>query len=167
MLIKFLAVAMVVLCGTSCGMSYSDKLRRRVDFCSQAEKMMQLCSIMIRSCGTDVYKLVSRLKSEDYSELTFLNELAEEYSAENEFSSIWGRAVMSCKNTGDEEKCILVEFGNFLGSTDINGQVSGIELQLELMHGIYEQRRSDYIQKGKLYRSLGMLAGVTAGIVII
>lgn len=167
MLIRFLTVAMAVLCGTSCGMNYSDKLRRRVDFCCQAEKMMQLSSIMIRSCGTDVYKLVSRLKCEGYSELTFLNEVADEYSADNEFRESWESAVMSSKSTGEEEKRILVEFGSFLGSTDISGQVSGIELQIELMQGLYEQRRSEYLQKGKLYRSLGMLAGVTAGIVII
>lgn len=167
MLIKVLAVSMILLSGAFCGIEYSEKLKKRVAFCTEAEKMMRLSEIMIRSCGTDVYELVGRLKAEGYSNLIFLDKLSEEYSADEGFRESWRTAVMSLRNTGEEEKRALVEFGNFLGSTDISGQLSGIALQSELMHGIYERRQADYQKKGRLYRSLGILAGLTVGIIVI
>lgn len=158
---------MILLSGAFYGMGCSEKLKRRVEFCTEAEKMMQLSEIMIRSCGTNVYDLVGRLKAEGYSNLDFLDKVSEEYSADEEFRESWRTAVTGLRNIGDEEKRALVEFGNFLGSTDISGQLSGIALQSELMHGIYERRQADYQKKGRLYRSLGVLAGLTVGIIVI
>ena len=167
MLIRVFAVIMVMLCGTFCGINYSEKLRKRVIFCSEAEKMMQLCEIMIRSSGTEVYKLVDRLKNENYTVLRFIDELSDSYSADENFREKWSAAVSESRYICDEERRVRTDFGSFLGSTDISGQLDGIAMQLECMHGIFQQRLAEYRQKGRLYRSLGMLAGLTVGIAVI
>nr|WP_242823071.1 stage III sporulation protein AB [Ruminococcus flavefaciens] len=66
-----------------------------------------------------------------------------------------------------EEKKLLIDFGNILGTTDIEGQISSIAAQITLMEGLREQRMAEYRQKGRLYRSLGVMAGVMIGIIII
>ena len=167
MLIRLGILTAALLFGTFSGFNYSDKLKRRADLCAESEKMIQLCEILIRSSGIDVYKLAGRLKNEGYKELTFIYDLPEEYNADEEFGVTWRNAVEKCRDIGEEEKRVLMDMGNFLGSTDISGQLSGMELQSRLMHSIYEQRRADLMQKGRLYRSMGVLAGLTVGIMAI
>lgn len=167
MLIRIGILIMALLFGTFCGFNNAEKLKKRVDLCAESEKMIQLCEIMIRSSGMDVYKLVSRLKNENYRELSFINELSENYDADEEFRVSWKNALGKCRDIGEEEKRILMDIGNFLGSTDISGQLSGMAVQYELMHNICEKRRAELLQKGRLYRSIGVLAGLTVGIMII
>ena len=71
------------------------------------------------------------------------------------------------KDIPDEEKHILLDLGNLLGTTDIEGQLSCISAQLALMSSLREQRAAEYRQKGRLYRSLGVMAGISVGIIMI
>ena len=61
----------------------------------------------------------------------------------------------------------MIDFGNFFGTSDIEGQLTSIDSSLERLHEIQKVRCEDYKRKGKLYRSIGMLFGVMAGIIVI
>ena len=74
---------------------------------------------------------------------------------------------MRDKSVPDEEKAVLAELVEVLGTTDVQGQVSCIASQLVRMEELRELRRQEYIQKGRLYRSLGVMAGVSVGIILI
>ena len=67
----------------------------------------------------------------------------------------------------NEERSILLDFSNMLGTCDTDGQLSGIAACRELMQERYYYRSSEYNTKAKLFRSLGVLAGVMVGIIVI
>ena len=165
--LRVLAVIMLILSGAFCGVFYSEKLKRRVVYCHEAEKLMRLCEVMIRTGGTDIFGIIRALKGENFSCFGFIYELPEEYSASCPVREKWRTLLLRDKSVPDEEKAVLAELGEVLGTTDVQGQVSSIASQLVRMEELREQRRQEYIQKGRLYRSLGVMAGVSVGIILI
>ena len=62
---------------------------------------------------------------------------------------------------------ILLDFGDLLGTSDIDGQLIGISAVKALMLERFQRRSEEYHSKAKLYRSVGVLAGVMVGIMVI
>lgn len=167
MLLHLLAAAMLILSGAFCGAYYSEKLKNRVRICTDAERLLRICAAMIRSSRRDIFNIIKALKSEGLSELGFLFELPEEYSADCDVRNCWRNALIRDRSIPAEEKAVLTELGQILGTTDAEGQLSGIASLLVRMEELREQRREEYLRKGKLYRSLGVMAGVSVGIILI
>lgn len=167
MWIRIISAVLMILCGAFFGVSRSEVMKRRVAICSESLRMMRLCGTMIRTCGTDNYKLISILRREELPSLEFIRDIPDEYSAGADFHHEWRRCLDAQKDIPAEEKAILLEFGELLGTTDVEGQLRGIEVQQELMHSLFERRTEEYGSKGRLYRSVGLLAGVTLGIMVI
>ena len=167
MFLKISAGVLFVIGGFFCGLNLSDKLKRKVLFCRECEKMLNVCEYMVRASNSDVYGIVRHLKEENYSCLRFIYILPECYSPEDDFRQVWKNAVMSDRSFDIEEQEILNGIGELLGSTDIEGQLRGISDIRSVINSINAERIGVYRQKGRLYRSVGVLIGVTLGIMVI
>ena len=167
MFIRALSVVLIILCGVFCGLNSSDNLRKRTEICREIEKMLRICEFFIKSCEADVYSIASRLKAADFRMLPFLNELPESYEQCRDFHGKWKAAVLKCRYFALEEKSLLIEIGETLGTSDTEGQLKALELYRGRANALYEQRSAEYMAKGRLYRSLGLLAGLTVGIIVI
>lgn len=167
MIFRVIAVAFIILCGAFIGIDRSEELKKRISLCDEIKKLFGICENMIRSSGADVYRLVSRLKQEEFRILLFIYELPEAYSPDTELRDLWERSVSELKDLPHEEKHLITEFGRYLGTTDIIGQVSLIGSHSELISQLREQRAEEYRRKGRLYRSVGLMAGLMIGIIII
>lgn len=82
----------------------------------------------------------------------------------------WERAVRSCVrktalNKEDEE--ILSEFGKALGKTDLEGQLKNIRLTLGQLKMQEEKAEESRKKNENMYRSLGILGGITVVIVLL
>ena len=74
---------------------------------------------------------------------------------------------MSEGNLPEDEQRILLAFGEMIGTSDLQGQltsISGFEAELDTLE---KRRKEDFLRKGRLYRSAGTLFGVMAGILVI
>ena len=165
--IRFAAVVLLILSGGACGIYNADKLRKRVELCIEAEKAMRLFEALIRTSGADVYRLIAALKAEKPQRLDFVYGLPECFSSYCDIRQCWRELLQQDKGIPDEEKRILIDLGASIGTTDIEGQLSCISAQLVLMSALREQRAEEYRQKGRLYRCLGVMAGISVGIIMI
>jgi stage III sporulation protein AB len=165
--IRIIAALFAVLCGAFYGLNRSEKLKKQMVLCMEADRVFRLCETMIRSSGTDIYRIITVLKRENYTALCFICRLSEEYSADSDFHSEWRELLLAEPCIPQEEKRILLDFGEVLGTSDIEGQLSDIAAQRSLMQECYERRAAEYHGKARLYRSVGVLAGVMAGIMVI
>lgn len=165
--IRIIAALLATLCGAFYGMNRSEKLKKRMLLCTEADKVFRLCETMIRSSGTDIYRIITVLKRENYTALRFIYRLSEEYSADSDFHSEWRELLLAETYIPQEERGILLDFGEVLGTSDIAGQLSSIASQRSLMQECYERSAMEYHGKARFYRSVGVLAGVMAGIMVI
>jgi len=167
MIIKSAGIILIVLCFSLAGMTASDRLKKYCLSCTLLEETAVKIGNLIRYRSLNVYDISSELKkSPALSEMEFIRELPEDFSGES-FSDIWKRAVESDNSIGDEEKGFLIFFGEQFGTGDIQGQLSGVEMLIENLKIAGEKRRREYEKKGKLYRSVGLLAGIMTGIAIL
>jgi len=167
-MIKLLAFICFVMSGGIAGASISDKLRRRKEMCNDLQSILTQISVMIRYQALTVYEIANELhKNESFKNIKFLQELPAEYKPDVNFHEEWRKAVCNDSDMPEEEKNVMIDFGNFFGTSDIEGQLTSIDSSLERLHEIQKVRCEDYKRKGKLYRSIGMLFGVMAGIIVI
>jgi stage III sporulation protein AB len=83
------------------------------------------------------------------------------------FPESWRQAVReSAKSLGDEESEILAALADVLGCADLESQLAAIAYTRELLQEKLEQARTKEKTYGKLYRTLGVLAGLAIVIVI-
>lgn len=65
------------------------------------------------------------------------------------------------------DTAIIRELLNGLGKTDTDGQISMLEMNKKLLQNRLEQAREEYSKKGRMYRSVGVLVGVGAAVMLI
>lgn len=167
MWIKIGAGILFIFGGMFCGFNMADKLKKGVDFCTEAEKLLNICECEIRSKNSDVYSIVRRLKNECVKMDFSFEELPECYSSEYDFHEQWTEALRSIDRIDKEEIEIMLDLGNMLGTTDVEGQLRGINDIRTRVDSLYRRRRNEYEKKGKLYRSMGVLMGAALGIMVI
>lgn len=167
-MIKFIGAIMIVFAGAICGAAASEKLRSRRTACNILIEAVNQISVMINYRGLTFYEIASELKSQpQLSGLGFINGLPEKYDGISGLSVKWNDALENDEIIGDEEKSYLRSFAASIGSSDKDGQLSGLELLRQQLESAEKKREEEYRRKGKLYRSIGVLAGVMAGIMLI
>jgi len=168
MLFRIISAIMFSVAGGVAGISFSERLKNELELCRNIREMLLTSAVIIRCRADDVYTIGSELKHDKSLEkLTFLQKVPENYNPERSFREIWTDAVNSQKNLPEDVKRILLEFGATLGQSDIEGQLVSIGALGESAEILEKKYSEMYSQKGRLYRSVGMLFGVMVGILII
>ena len=168
MFFRIISAIMFTIAGTVTGIYFSERLKSDLDFCRNIREMFMNTAVIIRCSAVDVYSIGSELrKNKKFQRMDFLKTIPEKYSPFNNFREVWINAVKSQKNLPDDVQGLLCDFGYVLGQSDIEGQLASIATLTEKAD-ILEKNYSDiYNQKGKLYRSIGILFGIMTGILII
>ena len=98
----------------------------------------------------------------------FLGRIEEEWKKEDYlgFSRAWRTALAPLELT-EEDKLVLAEVGNALGRFDAETQVAALDRTLSALERQQEAARSLEQKNAKLYRTLGLTAGVMAVILIL
>ena len=80
---------------------------------------------------------------------------------------MWRKALDGQRDIPIDERRILSRLGELLGTSDIEGQLSSIALLEDELMTVKERREENYRRRGKLFRSVGVLAGAMTGILVI
>ena len=163
-MIKILIFAVFFVMGTLAGICVADKLRQYRDTAHEIHAMLDHISVLVRYRGLDVYEICSELKNSDsYRHLNFIEKLPTNFVPGENFHELWRDSVTCESGIGSDENKCLVSFGNVLGTSDTDGQISAIETVIESIKLIEHRRDDEFRQKNRLYRSVGMLFGTMAG----
>lgn len=115
--------------------------------------------------------LIEKLcQREEFSCLDFLNSCKAMLEQEHDFPHAWKTCVLSAwkqKNISMQEKDILLSFGQSLGISDIEGQISNCDTHIDLLNCALVKARDEKENKGKLCTTLGLLSGLGAAILFI
>ena len=165
---KILGIIIVVLACSGIGINASNKLKTYRNNCRQLIELMNTICVMIRYRNMNFYEISRELKTQKgLGELEFVQHLPTEYNGITTFKQEWENSLLSDSGIGDDEKELLATLSSELGTSDAEGQISAFELTASQLKVIEKKRREDYARKGKLYRSIGVLAGIMVGIVAI
>ena len=166
-MIKLFGIISIIISSSLIGIYSSEKLKNRVKGLNLINYMLEEISILIRYKAMTVYEIVETLKQNQiYNQLSFLNNF--DNNMQIPFITKWEKNIdeMPTALTASDLK-LLKSFGASLGTSDIDGQLSTIEVFKENFSKLEKDSIAIYEKKSKLYRSLGVLVGAFVSIVII
>lgn len=89
---------------------------------------------------------------------------------EHPISEVWNNVIEESFNSLDftfEDEKILIDFGALLGKTDIEGQISNINVTIERLSRQLEMAEAEKAKYAKMYRTIGGIGGTALAIVLI
>ncbi len=126
--------------------------------------------LSFRYSGLDVFEACGRLASESsLSSLGFLSKLAEaDYSDIIPFGERWKKSVSDWKECrlDNEERELLLSVGDFLGKTDLDGQIMSLEALRERFRERIAHLVPETEKRVKLCTSLSVLFGAAVLLMI-
>lgn len=162
----FLSLLLIVF-GTAVGLYFSFRLKEREKVMAAVMLLVKELSVRIRYTNAEIGEMLrSAAQNEAYGKLLFVAYCADMEESGN-FHGKWNEGVKSQPYLTARDRELLTALGDRLGETDCDGQLSFLEMTEEMIKGQREQAAADYSNKGKLYRSVGMLCGLAAGIMLL
>ena len=156
-------MAVVFLVCSAIGLFKSAELSKRVRQLEALKGSINLIATEIRYFASPVEVIMKKLNLlDEYAQLKIFGLCECELAMRHDFSKAWSDSICDAKsqlalNKGDLET--LIWFGTMLGATDIEGQIANCERYGELLSQRLDRAREDKAKRGKMYSSLGILAG--------
>lgn len=164
--LNLIAATFAVATGALVGFYSSFKLKRRTQKLTDCILLLSEFMLEVRFSNCTVKEMIVRCaENRQFSELLFLKRLSE--CSESEIKKEWYLAVKEEPSLSYEDKEALIGVGNALGEMDKQGQLLSLEQFSELLSRRLEESENEYLKKGRMYRSVGLLGGIAAGIVIV
>lgn len=149
------------------GLFFSFKLKEREKIMSSTLLLTKELSVQIRYTNAEIGEILSRAAAKaEYKDLCFIEECIKLNENDN-FHLLWREGVKKQPFLTEKDRELLNSLGESLGQTDTEGQLSFLEMYQELIKKRLDQAAKDYTDKGKMYRSVGLLCGLAAGIMIL
>ncbi len=168
MIIKLIGMIIITASTTLTGIYASNQLSERKKRIQAMILMIDRISSLIefRALKTgDILDSISSDKS--FEKLAFLKNADDLYKNGLSFYEAWNQAAEEDIMTGDEERQQLIMMGSSLGTSNIKGQLSMLKIYRQNMEHIFDTFSEESMNKGKLYRSLGILAGVFISVMLV
>lgn len=169
MILKLIGLFLISVTGGLIGINASLKLKARADFLEKYITLMNETKTRIRLSACDIrelFKSASGYEPLDFMTAEFTRNIKQKSSAK----IAWEKAVTSAfkrYRLSKIDKDLIAEFGAEFGQSDIDGEINHIDLHIALVEDRLEKARTELVQKGKLYRTLGIFGGITVSLIIL
>lgn len=165
-IIKWLLYVMILVTSSGIGIMYSQKYQKRVTELKDFKTALNMLKTKIRFTYAPLKDIFLDISKSITSKSANVFEKARIHMERESATDSWIKAVNETDtNITKEDKEIICQFGKLLGKTDLDGQLNEIDLCLNFLELQIEKAENEKQKNAKLYKSLGVIAGV--GIIII
>ncbi len=153
---KLLLCILIVLCSTLVGFSYSSKLSARKKTLESFVLELQNVKTIIRYSSKELYKVF---------ENSFIDY---KFSDDKPFSEQWKDMLkMYSRILYPSDIEILSSLGKTLGTSDLSGELSNIDMYISLLSSQISQAQQSIDTKSGVYKTLGLSLGLAVAIILI
>lgn len=170
---KLAGICIIVTMSVLSGWIAAGALKKRVSSLRYMRELIESLILMIRYEALEVDDIALRLSdTESFDELSFVKLLGSSTeklrSGENTFREIWDMAADKCDDGfAAEDTELLRRIGSVIGSCDTQGQLSALSLYAIRADKLISDAEEQYKSKGRLYRSLGAVAGALMAVIAV
>ena len=161
-------ILLIVLSCSMIGMLLASNLSARLRRLESCLSLLSEISGRLEYLQPTMYSLITSLAGQErFEQLVFLRQCAQSMQAGRPFSSSWASALDECSHQlGREEAAILASLGDILGRSDLESQLSALALAKQQLEQRVDTAREKVLTQSKLYRSMGVLGGAAAAIIL-
>lgn len=165
--VRFLGGLMVATGISWWGMSEAKKLKDRVEFLKAVLAGLTRTKTQIEFGRFDIGYIFRKLNIKNDRNLF---SLCAEHIKKEGIRGAWEKSVNSVCDDGiikEDEKNVILQLGNSLGMSDIEGQKNNIDMVVTELKKCITMAEDENIRLGKVYRGCGVLLGVFIMIILI
>lgn len=164
--IKILIYSAIFLVCSTIGILKSQKYTYRVNELKEFKNALNMFKTKIRFTYEPLPEIFSQISNNSDSNIASIFKIASYNMKFFPAGDAWNRAMdTDILNINLEDKKIIKNLSKLLGATDIDGQLSQIELTLGFLEEQITKAEKEREKNESMYRKLGMIVGL--GIVII
>ena len=168
--IKYILMFFIFLNSILLGILYSKKYENRLKELEKINTILNIFEAKVKFTCLSIKEIFEEVCNENKDNIGKLFGLAKEYMEEETSKVAWEKAIENKKeemNLNKEDIEVLKTLGKMLGNTDVEGQVSQIELTKSLINTQIENAKIEKNKNSKLYKTLGASIGLVIVIILI
>ena len=166
---KIIGFFMLVTAGMLSGCSISKSISERVNFLEQYLEFISTMETEIRYTYCQPSDIIKKYSGSGKFHL-FLKNCSDYYCLGTPFPKAWKKSLEEYKknlNLYNETYRLIKNFGEGLGSSDIDGQIAHCEYHKQTIKPYLQDELENKRNKSKMYGILGTCLGIIVGITII
>lgn len=167
--IKYILIFFVFLIFLAIGNLYSKRFTNRVVELEKMNNMLNIFKAKIKfSCST-IEEIFTQIYEDNHDNIGAIFKRANTYMEESNSKEAWEKAVDEAEPTTNlkkEDITAIKTLGKMLGNTDVEGQVSQIELTSSFIDMQIKKAEDERRKNEKMYKTLGTVIGLAIVIIL-
>ncbi len=168
MIIKTILLIAIFLFCSYAGIITSERYKKRVEELKEMKKGFLNLETKMKYTYDLLPEILKEVAIGFHKNISDIFKNASFYMKEKSAKEAWEEAIENSKtNMNKEDIEVLKGLGKLLGKTDIEGQLSQIELTNEFIETQIEKAEKELQKNEKLYKTLGSVSGLALVILLI
>lgn len=165
---KWMGIICLFMMSTVIGFYAAGRIKTKYRTTQKLATLLSEFSTQLRYQAAPLEELLEQFAYHpNYSEFTFLREVSNGFTVENSHCQLWEKCVHADPSVLPQAGEILCSLGNILGTTDIQGQLTALEIYQRRMEETAEDLKTNCIRREELYRRLGVLFGAMFSVLLL
>ena len=165
--IKYFILFLILVSSTLIGKFLSKKYVYRLEELEDIKNALNILKTKIKFTYEPIPEVFEEISKNVNRNVGNIFELAKEKMKEKTASEAWEESVEKTEcNLKKEDKKIIKTLSKLLGQTDVEGQISQIEITEEFLEGQIKEAENERKKNEKLYTRLGTVLGLAIVIIL-
>lgn len=168
--IKYILIFFIFIISTKIGNIYSKKYVKRVEELEQIDNLLNIFKSKIKFTCQTIKEIFEQISKDNENVIGQIFSKTNEYMEKDTAKNAWEKALdeQIVKTSLKKQDIDTIKtLGKMLGNTDVEGQISQIELTQNLLKEKIEEAQKEKIKNAKLYNNLGVGVGLAIVIILI
>ncbi len=167
-LVKILIYSFIFLSCSLIGILISKKYTNRVRELNEFKNALNIFKTKIRYTYEPIPEIFQEISKNLEPNVGYVFNQAAKQMDKLTAGEAWELALkMDSLNIEDEDRVALKNLGKLLGQTDLDGQISQIEITSSFLENQIKIAEEQKNKNEKMYRTLGMIMGIAIVIIVI
>lgn len=167
-IIKSIFLILVFSISSIIGILFSKKYQNREKELKELKNAISLFETKIKFTYSPVPEVFKEVANGTAIPISKMFKIAGEKMEKISSTQAWEEGIAGVNhNLKEEDIKVIKEFGRMLGKTDMEGQISQIEVTKSFLEEQIEKAKTERNKNEKLYKTLGMVSGLAIVIILI
>ena len=167
-ILKYILLIFIFSLSTTIGIVISKMYENRVRELKEFKNILNILKTKIKFTYEPLAEIFKQISKENETNIEKIFGKMANQIKYGQTSEIWTNCIQEADiSINQEDKDILKKLGKLLGQTDVEGQVSEIEVTQNFLDIQIEKAEEEKKKNQKLYKTLGIVAGLVFVIILI
>ncbi|MBR1802586.1 MAG: stage III sporulation protein AB [Clostridia bacterium] len=165
---KIILLILIIGASTVLGILFSKKYSNRVKELKEMKNGLNMLATKMKFTYEPIPNLFLEIGSKIGGNVGQVFIRASDRMKEQAAGEAWSNALEEVPNNlTEEDKIVLKNLSRLLGQTDLEGQISEIAVVTQFLGTQLENAQQERVKNEKMYRTLGIVSGLTMAIILI